>query len=64
MAFTKIIDSMKDIPKGVYNVVTGTGSEAGNALAKHEKVAMVTMTGSIPAGTKVMEAAAQNITKG
>ncbi|MFD2211944.1 aldehyde dehydrogenase [Virgibacillus halophilus] len=63
MAFTKIVDSMHEIPKGVYNVVTGTGSEVGNALAKHEKVAMVTMTGSIPAGTKVMEAAAKNITK-
>ncbi|CDQ18369.1 lactaldehyde dehydrogenase / glycolaldehyde dehydrogenase [Halobacillus karajensis] len=62
MEFTKIIDSM-DIPKGVYNVVTGTGSEIGNALASHPKVHMVSMTGSIPAGTKVMEAAAQNITK-
>ncbi len=63
MEFTKIVDNMKEIPKGVYNVVTGTGSEVGNALASHEKVAMVSMTGSIPAGTKVMEAAASNITK-
>ncbi|GGF17108.1 aldehyde dehydrogenase [Halobacillus andaensis] len=63
MEFTKIIDSMEEIPKGVYNVVTGTGSEIGNALATHEKVHMVSMTGSVPAGTKVMEAAAQNITK-
>ncbi|MFG6118611.1 MULTISPECIES: aldehyde dehydrogenase [Thalassobacillus] len=63
MEFTKIIDDMSEIPNGVYNLVTGTGSEIGNALASHEKVHMVTMTGSIPAGTKVMEAAAQNITK-
>ncbi|UOR10724.1 aldehyde dehydrogenase [Halobacillus amylolyticus] len=63
MEFTKIIAEMDEIPKGVYNLVTGTGSEIGNALAKHEKVQMVTMTGSVPAGTKVMEAAAQNITK-
>ncbi|MFC7319958.1 aldehyde dehydrogenase [Halobacillus campisalis] len=61
--FTKIIDSMEEVPKGVYNLITGTGSEIGNALAKHEKVHMITMTGSVPAGTKVMEAAAQNITK-
>ncbi|WP_181350808.1 aldehyde dehydrogenase [Thalassobacillus sp. CUG 92003] len=61
--FTKLIDEMDEIPKGVYNFITGTGSEIGNALAKHEDVDMVTMTGSIPAGTKVMEAAAQNITK-
>lgn len=63
MEFTKIIDEMEDIPAGVYNVVTGAGSEIGNALAKHKNVDMITMTGSITAGTKVMEAAAQNITK-
>ncbi|WP_027955837.1 aldehyde dehydrogenase [Halobacillus kuroshimensis] len=61
--FTKIIDSMEEIPKGVYNLVTGTGSEIGNTLAKHKDVHMITMTGSVGAGTKVMEAAAQNITK-
>ncbi|WJE15847.1 aldehyde dehydrogenase [Halobacillus sp. ACCC02827] len=63
MEFTKIIDKMEEIPKGVYNVVTGSGSEIGNGLATHPEVQMVTMTGSVPAGTKVMEAAAQNITK-
>ncbi|SFK12615.1 lactaldehyde dehydrogenase / glycolaldehyde dehydrogenase [Halobacillus dabanensis] len=63
MEFTKIVDSMEEIPEGVYNVVTGTGSEIGNALATHPNVHMVSMTGSVPAGTKVMEAAAQNITK-
>ncbi|WP_341201180.1 aldehyde dehydrogenase [Planomicrobium okeanokoites] len=63
MEFTKIIDAMNEIPAGVYNVVTGTGSEIGNALASHKKVQLITMTGSVQAGTKVMEAAAQNITK-
>jgi lactaldehyde dehydrogenase/glycolaldehyde dehydrogenase len=63
MEFTKIVDSFDEISKGVYNVVTGAGSEVGNALTSHEKVAMVSMTGSIAAGTKVMEAAASNITK-
>lgn len=63
MEFTKIIDAMEEIPAGVYNLVTGTGSEIGNALASHKKVQMITMTGSLPAGTKVMEAAAKNITK-
>lgn len=63
MEFTKIVDAMDEIPAGVYNVVTGTGSEIGNALAAHKKVQLITMTGSVQAGTKVMEAAAQNITK-
>ncbi|WP_147802479.1 aldehyde dehydrogenase [Alkalicoccus halolimnae] len=61
--FTEMLDKMDILPKGVYNFITGKGSTLGNALATHEKVAMVTMTGSIPAGVKVMEAAAQNITK-
>ncbi|MDV2887010.1 aldehyde dehydrogenase [Alkalihalophilus pseudofirmus] len=51
------------LPKGVYNFVTGKGSEIGNVMASHPKVGMVTMTGGIKAGTKVMEAAAQQITK-
>ncbi|WP_062235826.1 aldehyde dehydrogenase [Fictibacillus sp. FJAT-27399] len=62
--FTKLIDSMKnEIPPGVYNFVTGKGSVIGNAMATHPEVGIVTMTGSVGAGSKVMEAAAKNITK-
>ncbi|PYZ95035.1 aldehyde dehydrogenase [Salipaludibacillus keqinensis] len=61
--FTKMVHEMDILPKGVYNYITGKGSTIGNVMASHEKVAMVTMTGSIPAGVKVMEAAAKNITK-
>lgn len=61
--FTDMVHDMNIIPKGVYNLVSGKGSTIGNAMASHKKVAMVTMTGSVPAGVKVMEAAAQNITK-
>ncbi|MDX8290909.1 aldehyde dehydrogenase [Metabacillus indicus] len=61
--FTKIIDEMKEIPPGVYNFITGKGSTIGNVMASHPKVGIITMTGSVKAGTKVMEAAAQNITK-
>ncbi|KOO42950.1 aldehyde dehydrogenase [Priestia koreensis] len=61
--FTKIVDEMDELPKGVYNYITGKGSTIGNALATHPKVAIVTMTGSVGAGVKVMEAAAKNITK-
>ncbi|KGX93655.1 aldehyde dehydrogenase [Pontibacillus halophilus JSM 076056 = DSM 19796] len=60
--FTKLLHEM-DIPNGVYNLVMGTGGTIGNRLASHEKVHMISMTGSVAAGTKVMEAAAQNITK-
>lgn len=61
--FTKIIDEMKEIPAGVYNFITGKGSTIGTVMASHPKVGIVTMTGSVKAGTKVMEAAAKNITK-
>ncbi|PRO64797.1 aldehyde dehydrogenase [Alkalicoccus urumqiensis] len=61
--FTEMVHDMDILPEGVYNFITGKGSTLGNALASHKKVAMVTMTGSVPAGIKVMEAAAQNITK-
>ncbi|NJP38793.1 aldehyde dehydrogenase [Alkalicoccus luteus] len=61
--FTELVHNMDILPKGVYNFITGKGSTIGNALASHKKVEMVTMTGSVPAGVKVMEAAAQNITK-
>ncbi|WP_059104220.1 aldehyde dehydrogenase [Shouchella shacheensis] len=52
-----------ELPKGVFNLVTGKGSTVGNRLAKHPKVAMVSMTGSVGAGTQVMQAAAESIVK-
>ncbi|MFS0559114.1 aldehyde dehydrogenase [Terribacillus sp. 179-K 1B1 HS] len=61
--FTKMVDELGIVPDGVYQYVTGTGSALGNQLASHPKVDMISITGSVTAGTKVMEAAAQNITK-
>ncbi|MGD7045352.1 aldehyde dehydrogenase [Jeotgalibacillus proteolyticus] len=61
--FTKLVEKTDGLPKGVYNFITGTGSTLGNALASHPKVSIITMTGSVGAGTKVMQAAAENITK-
>lgn len=51
------------LPKGVFNLVSGTGSEVGGALCGHPMVDMVSLTGSVSAGTAVMQAAAKNITK-
>ena len=47
-------------PEGVFNVVTGYGSEAGAALAGHRLVDYVTFTGSPPTGTAIQQAAAVN----
>jgi len=60
--FCKIVDE-SGLPAGVFNVVTGKGSVVGNALAKSPKVGIVSLTGSVDAGTRIMEAAAPNITK-
>ena len=48
-------------PEGVVNVVTGRGATAGHALINHPKVAMVSLTGSIDTGKKVLQAASSNI---
>ena len=49
------------LPAGVFNVVHGTGPEAGEALAKHPGVDMVSFTGSVPAGRRVQEVAAATV---
>ena len=46
------------LPDGVFNVVTGAGSDVGTALAGHRDVDLVTFTGSTAVGRKVMTAAA------
>jgi betaine-aldehyde dehydrogenase len=46
------------LPDGVFNVVTGAGSDVGTALAGHPGVDVVTFTGSTAVGRKVMAAAA------
>ncbi len=48
------------IPAGVFNVVTGLGTEAGDALARHMDVDMVAFTGSGPVGRALMRASADS----
>lgn len=49
------------LPAGVVNVVSGTGPVAGEALASHPLVDMVSFTGSTRAGRRVSELAAQSV---
>ncbi|WKZ83093.1 MAG: aminobutyraldehyde dehydrogenase [Acidimicrobiia bacterium] len=48
------------IPDGVLNVVTG-GNEVGQWIVEHPDVRMVSLTGSTPAGKKVMATAAETL---
>lgn len=60
--FCKIVDEV-GLPAGVINVVTGKGSVVGHAMASSPKIGIVSLTGSVEAGTQIMQAAAPNITK-
>jgi aminobutyraldehyde dehydrogenase len=49
------------LPAGVVNVVCGQGEPVGAALINHERVRMVSLTGSVATGQKVLAAAAGNL---
>ena len=58
----KLAKIIADIfPEGVVNVVTGRGATTGHALINHPKIAMVSLTGSIDTGRKVLQAASATI---
>ncbi|MFC7068560.1 aldehyde dehydrogenase family protein [Halobaculum lipolyticum] len=49
------------IPPGVVNVVTGRGSDIGDAVAGHPESDAVAFTGSTPVGRQVAATAAENL---
>jgi aldehyde dehydrogenase (NAD+) len=49
------------LPAGVFNMVTGTGPEVGEAISKHPLVDMVSFTGSTRAGKAVAAAASETL---
>ena len=48
------------VPDGVYNVVQGEG-ETGALLSRHQGLDKLSFTGSVPTGTRIMEAGAKGI---
>lgn len=65
LTITKLVYLLRTagIPEGVIQVVHGNGEQAGNALAKHPDIQLITFSGSTSNGVKVMEAASPNLTK-
>lgn len=49
------------LPPGVLNVITGRGETVGNALVGHKDVDMVSVTGDIATGKKILTNAAKTV---
>lgn len=49
------------LPEGVVNIILGRGETVGSALINHPKVAMISLTGDIATGRKILEAANKTI---
>lgn len=59
---TEIIDGI-DLPPGVFNLVTGTGEEVGEALVTSVDVDVVSFTGSTQVGKRINQLAASTLKK-
>jgi (Z)-2-((N-methylformamido)methylene)-5-hydroxybutyrolactone dehydrogenase len=62
LEFAKLFDEA-GFPPGVVNVVTGFGTEIGEALVGHPDVAKVAFTGSERTGRRIYESAARGLKK-
>ncbi|MBL8583916.1 MAG: gamma-aminobutyraldehyde dehydrogenase [Rhizobiaceae bacterium] len=49
------------LPEGVVNLVLGRGETVGNTLINHPKVNMISITGDVATGKKVLQAAAKTV---
>ncbi|TDN61593.1 aldehyde dehydrogenase family protein [Paraburkholderia sp. BL10I2N1] len=50
-----------ELPPGVLNIVTGLGLDAGAPLSEHPGIDKLAFTGSVPTGSRIMQAAARDI---
>ncbi len=62
VALTEIIAG-QDIPKGLFNLVMGSGSSVGQRLVESPKINAISFTGSVPVGKGIAAAAIENLTK-
>ncbi|KAA9155378.1 aldehyde dehydrogenase family protein [Amycolatopsis acidicola] len=61
LALGELIARYTDIPPGVVNVLSSSGSEVGELLTTHPDVDVVTFTGSTATGRKIMAAASGTV---
>lgn len=62
LAFAELAAGL-DLPAGVLNIISGKGSTMGEALVRSPITGMITLTGSVEAGTRIIKGSAENITK-
>ena len=62
VALAEII-AKQDLPKGLFNLVMGSGRSIGQRLVESPKVDAISFTGSVPVGKGIAAAAIQNLTK-
>lgn len=62
LIFADILDEA-GLPRGVYNVVTGTGPVVGEAMSNHLDIDMISFTGSTAVGERVLQASKSNLKK-
>lgn len=60
--FAKLV-AETDLPAGVFNLVGGRGATAGDALVSHPDVNLITFTGSVATGSRIMQTAGKNLTR-
>ena len=60
IVFSEVMEAA-GTPKGVYNMVNGTGPDVGQVMAGHPDVDMVSFTGSTRAGIIVAKTAAETV---
>ncbi|MER2508558.1 MAG: gamma-aminobutyraldehyde dehydrogenase [Amaricoccus sp.] len=51
----------EELPPGVVNIVTGRGASVGGALVTHPGIDMISLTGDIGTGKRMLEAAATSV---
>lgn len=62
VALTDIIERA-GVPKGLFNLVMGSGGSVGQRLAESQKVNAISFTGSVPVGKQIAASAIGNLTK-
>lgn len=59
LAFARILAGI--LPEGVVNVIAGQGGSVGNTLVNHPGVDMISITGDVATGKKVLVAASKTV---